>query len=212
MCRLLLVKSKNEFEIFPYLKAFANIAKNSREYQGHGWGCAFWVNNEWHHYKNISPIWEDNLDQFGCATRLLAHARSAFRDEDIHVENNMPFWDDKYVFIFNGELHGVKIRADGRIGAEKIFNYIKRFDQGDMFTAIKKAVEIIKKRTKYIKAMNFIVADSEKDYVVSHYNEDPDYFTMYMKNSNDKLIICSEKLPSETGWQKIKNDTIEVFE
>ncbi len=57
---------------------------------------------------------------FPTTKRLIVHARSAFQDKDIVVENNMPFYDDKYIFIFNGELNGVKIKSDGRIGAEKI--------------------------------------------------------------------------------------------
>jgi len=36
----------------------------------------------------------------------VAHARSAFEDKDIVVENNMPFTDGERVFIFNGELRG----------------------------------------------------------------------------------------------------------
>lgn len=212
MCRLLFVKSEQKLDITPYLKKFADIAQNSKEYQGHGWGCAYLKNGEWKYYKSINPIWQDNLDQFGSTTRFLAHARSAFRDEGITIENNMPFWDDKYVFIFNGELHGVKIKAQGRIGAEKIFNYIKRFDKGDLLEALKKAVEIIKKRTAFIKAMNIIIADKHKVYLTSVFNDEPDYFTMYMKQSQNNLVICSEKFSHEKGWQKIENNTIELFE
>lgn len=212
MCRLLFIKSNKEFDIAPNLDKFANIAKNSKEYQGHGWGCAFLKNGEWEYYKNLNPIWQDNLEQFGSTTQLLAHARSAFRDEGIRIENNMPFYDTNYVFIFNGELRGVKIKAEGRIGAEKIFNYMKRFDKGDMFEALEKAVGIIKKRTAFIKAMNIIISDKEKVYLTSMFNDDPDYFTMYMKQSKNNLTICSERFPREEGWCKIENNTIEVFE
>lgn len=212
MCRLLLITSDQKIEISAYLKKLAQIAKNSKEYQGHGWGCAFLIDGKWQIYKSIKPIWEDNLDDFPPTTRLLAHARSAFRDEGIKIENNMPFFDDTYVFIFNGELHGVKIKEKGRIGAEKIFNYIKRFDKGNMFEAIKKAVEIIKKRTAFIRAMNFIISDKQNIFLNSLFNDDPDYFTMHLKKSENELIISSEKFPGEIGWSKIENDTLEVFE
>lgn len=212
MCRLLQINSAKEIDINAYLKKFAQIAKNSKEYQGHGWGCAYLADGEWKIYKNIAPIWEDDFDKFPATTHLLAHARSAFRDENIQIENNMPFFDEKYVFIFNGELHGVKIKENGRIGAEKIFNYIKRFDKGDMLSALKKSVEIIKKRTNYIRAMNIIISDKEKVYLNTLFNADPEYFTMHFKRSGSELIICSEKFPGETGWHKIENNTIEVFE
>ena len=212
MCRLLLVKSKEKIEISAHLKKFAQIAKNSREYQGHGWGCAYLKNGEWEIYKNVNPIWEDDLVKFPPTVNLLAHARSAFQNEGINVENNMPFLIDKYVFIFNGELHGVKIKEKGRIGAEKVFNYIKRFDKGDMFEAIKKAVELIKRRTTFIRAMNFIIADERNVYLHSLFNDEPEYFTMHIKKSASELLICSEKFPHENNWHPLKNKTIEVFQ
>ena len=38
MCRLLCVHSARPFEIAPHLAAFASLSRDSREYQGHGWG------------------------------------------------------------------------------------------------------------------------------------------------------------------------------
>lgn len=211
MCRLLFVKSNSEFKIKDHLEQFSVIAKNSKEYQGHGWGFSYLLDDNWVHYKNIKPIWEDDITQFGLSKRLIVHARSAFEDKDIVVENNMPFYDDKYVFIFNGELRGVKIKADGRIGAEKIFNFIKRFDKNGMEEALAKGVNIISKRSNYVRAMNIIITEKDKVYYSSLFNEDPGYFQMYYKKSDGQLIICSEIYPSETGWNKIENKSNGVF-
>lgn len=211
MCRLLFVQSKNEFPIKEHLAQFSELAKNSKEFQGHGWGCSYLVNNDWKHYKNISPIWEDDHGQFPKTNRLLVHARSAFEDKDIIVENNMPFYDDQYIFIFNGELRGVKIKESGRIGAEKIFNFIKRFDQNGMENALSKGVEIINKRSSYIKAMNIIIADKEEVYFSTLFNEDPEYFQMHIKQNDKSLIICSDPFPGDNGWQKIKNNSTGVY-
>ena len=211
MCRLLFVQNRNEFNISEHLSKFATIAKNSKEYQGHGWGCSYLINNEWIHYRNISPIWEDDLNQFPTSKRLIVHARSAFEDKDIVVENNMPFNDDKYVFIFNGELRGVKIKADGRIGAEKIFNFIKRFDKSGMDKALPKGVKIINKKPSYIRAMNIIIAEKDRVHYSSLFNEDKEYFQMHFKQNDDELIICSEVYPNETGWNKIENKLNGVF-
>ncbi|MCB9219286.1 MAG: hypothetical protein H6610_07495 [Ignavibacteriales bacterium] len=211
MCRLLFVESTTEFKIEDHLNIFAGICKNSKEFQGHGWGCSYLQNGNWEHYKNISPIWEDNLTQFPSSTRLIVHARSAFQDKDIRVENNMPFYDDENIFIFNGELHGVKIKAEGRIGAEKIFNFIKRFDNGDMNNALSKGVEIIIKRSDYVKAMNIIIANKDQVFVSSNFNEEEEYFTMSYKKDDDQLIICSVPYPNENGWIKIENNFTGVF-
>lgn len=211
MCRLLFVQAKNSFDIEYHLKQFASIAKNSKEYQGHGWGCSYIVNNKWVHYKNIQPIWNDDLTQFPKSNRLIVHARSAFEDKNIVVENNMPFYDNDYVFIFNGELRGVKIKAEGRIGAEKIFNFIKRFDKDGIDKALQKGTEIIGKKASYIRAMNIIVSEFDKVHYYSLFNEDQEYFQMYYKKNKDELIICSEVYPNETGWNKIENKSCGVF-
>ena len=208
MCRLLTVKSQTPFAIGPHLEAFAHIAKNSKEFQGHGWGCAYQdPAGQWQFYRNIKPVWDDDLKRFGETSLLVAHARSAFEDKDIIVENNMPFYDGRTVFIFNGELRGVKIRAEGRIGAEKIFNYIRRFDKGDTQQALTKAVAIIKKRTRTIRGMNIIMVNETGIFVSSYFTEDESYFTMSYRQGNG-LVICSDPYPSEDNWQNIANDSV----
>jgi glutamine amidotransferase len=211
MCRLLYIRSKKSFKIEDHLRKFAQIARNSKEYQGHGWGCAYLVNNEWKVYKNIKPIWEDKIDLFDSTTLLIAHARSAFKDQDIHIDYNMPFLKRGYVFIFNGELHGVKIKVNGKLGAEKIFNFILRFTKDDIQSAIQKGIKIIKKRSRYIKAMNFIIADKKMAYVYSDYNEDPDYFTLNLKDSDNQIIISSEIYPEDVNWNKLEKNRLKVF-
>ncbi|PKL82385.1 MAG: hypothetical protein CVV24_10385 [Ignavibacteriae bacterium HGW-Ignavibacteriae-3] len=211
MCRLLYVNSKKEFSISDYLIKFSEISKNSKEFQGHGWGCAYIKDGKWVYYKNVNPIWETEFPNFGISTRLIAHARSAFKDEGIIVENNMPFYDDKYNFIFNGQLSGVKIKEAGRIGAEKIFNYVKRFDKGSIKEAVEKGTEIIKKKSGFIRAMNIIITDSNSVYVYSHFNEDEEYFTMSSKLSDDLTLICSDPFIGEDDWKTIRNNTLTEF-
>jgi predicted glutamine amidotransferase len=211
MCRLLVVRAERPFAITPHLERLAYIAKNSKEYQGHGWGCAYKDDaSKWKLYKNINPLWEHDFVEFPATTLLMAHARSAFEDRDIAIENNMPFFDGRFVYIFNGELRGVRIREQGRIGAEKIFNYIKRFDKGDTLKALEKAVGIIKKRSKYIRGMNIIMVKDDTIYVSTSFNEDKEYFTMHYKEG-DELTICSEPYLSEFGWQCIENNTMRTW-
>jgi glutamine amidotransferase len=211
MCRLLAVRSQEAFSPAPYLAKFAFIAKNSKEFQGHGWGCA-WLDQagQWQIYRNIRPVWEDDFSPFPATTLLVAHARSAFEDKDIVVENNMPFSDGKAVFIFNGELRGVKIKEEGRIGAEKIFNFIRRFDSGDPLAALKKATGIIRTRTRQIRGMNIIMVKDRKIYLSTYFQGDPDYFTMHSKE-NGQLILCSDPFPSEQGWAPIANDSVKAW-
>jgi len=211
MCRLLTIKSDTPFAIRPHLKQFAGIARNSKEFQGHGWGCAYLdASSGWQFYKNINPVWQDDFDQFGETRLLVVHARSAFEDKDIVVENNMPFFDGRTVFIFNGELRGVKIREKGRIGAEKIFNYIRRFERGDTRQALEKAVGIIRKRTRAIRGMNIIMVNEQGVFVSSYFTEDEDYFTLRYREGRE-LVICSAPYPAEKNWHKIANDSVRAW-
>jgi glutamine amidotransferase len=211
VCRLLTVRSNTTFSIEPYLIKFADISSNSKEYQGHGWGCTYLDEVAgWKLYKNINPVWKDDLSRFGKTSLLVAHARSAFEDRDIVVENNMPFFDGRTVFIFNGELRGVKIREEGRIGAEKIFNYIRRFDKDDTRNALIKAVEIIKKRTRYIRGMNIIMVNDGGIFVSSYFTEDDMYFTMRYREGRE-LVICSVPFPGEKNWHPIANRSMRVW-
>jgi len=211
MCRLLCVRAKSAFDMRAHLDTFAAIARDSKEYQGHGWGCAWLQAGKWHIYRNIEPIWEDRAAPQERTTMMLAHARSAFRNEGISVENNMPFGDGEYMFAFNGELSGVRIKEHGRIGAEKVFNYIKRFDKGDMLRALRRALGIIERRSRYVRAMNIIIASTRQAWVATQYNEDPDYFQLHRHRSDDVQILCSEAYPGGHDWTPVPNGTIEPF-
>ena len=208
MCRILLIHNPDGLDPNTYLRDFRTMCADSQEYQGHGWGCTWREKDRWVQYHNIKPIWEDEKIDFPKSTLFMVHARSAFRDEGIVVENNMPFVDDDNAFIFNGELRGVKVKADGRIGAEKIFNYIKRFNKGDMSHAIKRGADIIVNRSRYIRAMNFILSTPNAAHVYSLYNEDESYFQMHQSFENGTIAISSRPIATHTSsWQPIANQS-----
>ena len=207
MCRILYARADEAFAIAPLLEAFAELSRSSSEYQGHGWGCAWLEHGGWRQYHDIRPIWEDDANQFDKTDLLLVHARSAFRDEGILVENNMPFSDGESVFIFNGELRGVRIKSEGRIGAEKIYNYIRRFDKGDKLEATDKAVSIIKKRSAYVRAMNLLLSDGRQSVLSTSYSENPDYFQMYEKRESGRHLVCSQPFAGDSDWSPLANNT-----
>ncbi len=207
MCRLLLVENSEGIDPNPFLARFREVCRDSLEYQGHGWGCA-WLDTalRWRIYRSIDPVWDDPKADFPTTSVFLVHARSAFRDEGIVIENNMPFSDGRSVFLFNGELRGVRVRSEGRIGAEKIYNFIRRFDKGDLAAAAQKGVDIITGRTRYIRAMNFLLATSQAVQVCSWFGEYPEYFQMRRAQDGGTGIICSDPLPDvDLAWEKVPN-------
>lgn len=212
MCRLLCVHDNAQFDTKEHLEPFAEIARTSREYQGHGWGCAWLVDGTWRFHHSILPIWEDPDKPAERTSLLIAHARSAFRDEGIIIENNMPFSNGDRVFIFNGELRGVRINEKGRIGAEKIFNTILKFDRGKLSTAMEKGVKVIERRSRYVRAMNIVIATPAAIHVASIYNEDRSYFDMQINRNKHRLTICSDAYPLGGDWKSFGNRRVESYE
>ena len=218
MCRLLAVCSQQPFDVRQYIEPFAEIARTSTEYQGHGWGCGWMTSKGWNLYHDINPVWEDPSVPCARTRVLVVHARSAFQDEGIEVGNNMPFTDGRSVFLFNGELRGVKIKEEGRIGAEKVFNFIRRFDKGDMQEAMERGIRIVERRTRYMRAMNIIIADAEAIRVTNRFNDSPDYFQMYISVTSERIVICSEPLPQNLldisgilEWDPVAVNTVHTF-
>ena len=208
MCRLLAVRDVDPFPISDQLRALATIARDSKEFQGDGWGCTWWDGEAWQAYHSITPIWDDGLDRFGRTRVLVAHARSAFRNEGVAVENNMPFVAGDVAFAFNGELRGVRLAVPGRIGAEKLFGVLRRLGGDRDGAALRHAVDVVVRRTGYVRAMNFVLASGETIRIVSRFSEDPAYFTMYRKESGTRQTVCSEAFAGDAGWLPIPNGTV----
>ena len=211
MCRLLAVQSPSPFDIPACLRPFAQVARRSREWQGDGWGCAWRRDGRWQRYRSIRPVWEDDLEQFGRTDLLLAHARSAFRNDPVALEKNMPYVDGDRAFVFNGELHGVRIRAPGITGAEKMFRFFLRPGRQPGQDGFSRSAAVIRQRTDYVKAMNLILADGTTLYLHSAFSEAEDYFTLHRKTDGGRLLLCSEPFPGETGWSPVPNPSLEVF-
>ena len=202
MCRLLAVRAIEPLSVEQLLRPFALMSRASREYQGDGWGCAWWTGTSWERYRSVSPIWADDLTRFGAQRVFLAHARSAFRNEGIEEANNMPFFAGDDAFVFNGELRGVRIAEEGRIGAEKLFNLFRRMGPSgpDEWS---KATGVVASRTRYVRAMNFVYAKPDHFTAGSIFNEDPEYFTMHLRRDARAAMVCSEPLDDLDGWAPI---------
>jgi len=210
MCRLLAVKDVAPLAIADVLRPFAEVARRSSEFQGDGWGCAWWQGGAWALHRSSRAIWDDDFTDLGAARVLIAHARSAFRNEDIAVENNMPFLSDGHGFVFNGELHGVRLKEQGRIGAEKLFKFLLRFSRGEA-SGLTRGIAAVTRMTRSIRAMNFVLADGERFFAYSQFSENPDYFTVHTLRAGRRVVICSQPLSDEAGWLPLERGVLEVL-
>jgi len=209
MCRLLYMEATEPLEPGPLLERFAAVCEASEEYQGHGWGAVWIEDGRWRGHRSLTPVWEEPALRLPSTARLLVHARSAFRDLGIELTNNMPFRRGDRVFAFNGELHGVRLRAPGRIGAEKIFNLHDTGD-GDPRTRAARVRDLLIARTRRILGMNWILCDGGHTVLSTYTGERPDYYTMHRRTEAGRLVICSEPLDGGPGWEPVPEGVQEV--
>ena len=207
MCRFLMMRGEQPFQALPVLESFRERCRDSREYQGHGWGAAWRSSGAWSRYRSLTPIWDDDPDLPSEVDFLVVHARSAFRDEGIDIENNMPFYRGERVFVFNGELQGVRLQVPGRIGAEKIFNLIEGRDEGDLDVAVAACDSLLVSKSARVRAMNLALTDGDRIYTSCRFTELPDYFTLHYREGA-LAAVCSERLddsfkPMASGERRV---------
>ena len=223
MCRILALRSDAPVESGPFLRSFAERCRLSKEFQGDGWGVSWREGGEWRSWRAITPIWDTELPTLPPSRLVLAHARSAFRNERVVVENNMPFVEEGLAFAFNGELRGVRLQAPGDTGAWRLFHLFRRFRaaaQGDGRAALGRLDQLVRGRTEYVRALNLVISDGEDVWVNSRYSEDPDYFTLWSAVvSRDGVrvgIVCSERLDGSvvpaSAWRPTTNGVTETLE
>lgn len=214
MCRLLIISSKKEFDIYPYLIEFVKLSEKSLtpdgDRQKDGWGLF----TKKQFYKSTKPIWEDEIvnNNWLKDNLLIIHIRSAFKGKD-NLEFNQPFVNNGLIFVFNGLLKGVKIKCEGEIGSQKIFNLIQKIYKENRNNYLENFYQLISKETNYIVGMNIIVIDLnfKKINLISVYNEYENYFALNLYQDDEKIIICSEKFNS-INFEKLSSETIKTLD
>jgi glutamine amidotransferase len=207
MCRFLVVRSAEGFDPSPMVDTFRERCRRSAEFQGHGYGLALLASGRWERYRSLTPIWEDSRPLPRKVEVLVVHARSAFRNEGIDVLNNMPFYREDLCFVFNGELRGVRLKATGRIGAEKIFHVI--LEQGpDLSEALAATDRLVRFRSRYVRAMNVALTDGSAIYAHCRFAERPDYFTLHYR-TGELSGVSSE--PLDESFRPMANGETRVL-
>jgi len=202
MCRFLLAKARKPINPTPLLSDFAKMAKKSKAYdgdwQGDGWGCAWWNGRKWEQYLSLKPVWEDeDFFRYIPNTELfIIHARSAsFEKHKNRIRFNQPFIKGKYVFVFNGLLKGVTLpySLSGQIGSEKIWSLLQKYlEKYPTKEAFKKTVKELNKYAKYIQALNIGLSDGKNIYAYTQFAKHEEYYHLRHSHSKDVDIVCSE--------------------
>jgi predicted glutamine amidotransferase len=220
MCRILGIQADEPIDAVPWIEAFSRQCRASQEFQGHGWGMSWQEDGVWRRHRSIVPIWDDRVE-LPPTHMLLVHARSAFRNEGIVVENNMPFLSGDLAFAFNGELRGVRLQAPGETGAARLFHLLERFTgaaDGDALSATARLDALITARSDYVRALNILVSDGRSLFINTRYSEDPDYFGLHTASIDGTprtRLVCSERISTrevELVWTTVPNRTTRTLE
>jgi len=195
------------------LEQFAEKCKQSKTWQGDGWGIALKNKNGWKIRKGLKPIWEEYnyLRKIPKSEIFIVHARSASFDKHRgKVEYNQPYTKNGICFVFNGLVHKVNMNKviPGRIGAQKIFSLLTDYLHDlSPEVALKKINNLILGSSERTEGLNVGLSFNGNLYALCQYDNDADYFTLYYSNEENKKIICSVPL-SGTNFKKFKRGQV----
>jgi predicted glutamine amidotransferase len=222
VCRILAVLAARPVDARPLLASFAERCHLSREFQGDGWGVAWRQAGSWRVSRTVRPIWEAEPPELPPSTLTLVHARSAFRNEGVVVENNMPFVEGGLAFAFNGELRGVRLTAPGATGAWRLFHLLRRFHDADGATsdtrgldALRRLDRVVVRRSAYVRALNVVSSDGTHVWLNTRFSEDEGYFTVHRATTTldgARVEVASSETFQLAGsaplrWEGVANGT-----
>ncbi len=221
MCRFLMIKSKKPAQIMSILGDFAQMCKENIEWQGDGWGVAWKEEGAaqralpggWKIEKSLKPIWEDinRFNDIPASTLTIIHARGAsFPSQKGDIGYNQPYADDNLCFVFNGELYGVSINAEGKIGAQKIFSLVKKnLDKDNPKQTLTKIQDLLIKNSKGILGLNIGYVLNNAFFISCYFGDDSkkDYYTVRYFKDGSQTIVCSEKI-SNYPWRSMEKGEI----
>lgn len=202
MCRFLLVKFNKDISPKTLLEEFAQMCQESKteegDWQGDGWGVAWYGKKGWKVKKSLLPIWEER-EKFGRVPKtraLVVHARSAtFAKHKGNIDYNEPYLSGGDCYVFNGMVQGVRLAAEGEIGAQKVWSLLqKELEINKPFHALENISEMLKKNSREIKGLNIGLASKDNFFVLCGKQGNGDYFTLRKLLNEDLEIVCSEEI------------------
>lgn len=215
-----MTKAKNKVDPKPLLSEFAKMCKQSSQWQGDGWGIAYkneklkMKDKKWQVAKSLNPIWENQkmLLEIPRTTTFIVHARSAsFDRHKDNLEFNQPFVANGLIFVFNGFLQRVKLKAEGEIGAQKIFALTQRkVDSLGLEEVLDWIGRLIHRNTSKVEGLNIGLSKGDKFAVLCDFAKDEDYYTIRYHKDNCLTLVCSEPLPSYK-WQRMNKGEVAIF-
>jgi len=173
-----------------------------------GWGIVVDKSGKLDFYKKAIACWEDpkHLEYYDVdADFLLLHARKISLGASVSDAFTHPFRKDGWFFCHNGTVKDFV--KPNKSDSETFFTMLleKMKEKNNVQEAIEDAIEQLKEYT----ALNFILANKRKAYVLNKWILNyPKYYTMKYLAGEDFAIVSSERLKHFEGWSPVGNNVL----
>jgi predicted glutamine amidotransferase len=173
-----------------------------------GWGIAIGKSGKLDFYKKAAACWEDPkyLEHYNAdADFLLLHARKVSLGAFVSDAFTHPFEKDRWFFSHNGTVKDF-VKPD-MSDSETFFKLL--LDKIKEKNTIPEAIEDAIRQLKEYTALNFILANRRRAYVLNKWVLNyPKYYTMKYLGEEDFAIVSSERLESFEGWRPMGNNVL----
>ena len=198
MCRIAAFSSSHDIPIKPFLEKLSLMAKSGKK-SPHPDGWGYFALNERgivSVVRSDEAIFEREIRSTFKASILVAHARKASKGTPKTADQSHPLIllkDDLIVLAHNGLLKDAKKSFLG-LDTEDIILEIGE-------KGVDRAIENLLKRR--FSAINLVFFKKGLLYALRCARKNLDYYTLFLKSSEDSVIIYSERM--EEGMEELEN-------
>lgn len=220
MCRMVGIMATHPtspgYELLTAPRGLLWLSSNGRRFRspqggphGDGWGIAWREGGQMRLAKRGNPAFGDpafRRQAGGVVSDLvIAHVRKASAGLRVCDENAHPFSYDGVVFAHNGDID---IRGEAGTDSERFLRWLApRWDRtpAGLVSLLREA------RSLGHDSLTFLLSDGSTLYALRETRERPhylEYYTLYIKESPQRVVFASEPVDDSPGWQEIGNGTL----
>ncbi|MBE0569372.1 MAG: class II glutamine amidotransferase [Deltaproteobacteria bacterium] len=174
-----------------------------------GWGIAYREEEEIRGVRSGKPAASDPLlRQLRVRTdRFIGHVRFASNPETVHAGNSHPFIASGIALAHNGTFHG---KIGGDADARKVSDTLvflellaERWTERtlpELADALREMLSDGSLVGEY-SAANLLVAAGDRLFAFRRYRKDPEYYTLYLAETEGCRIVSSQPLDAGREWR-----------
>ena len=219
MCRMIAYASLEPVDASPYLGHLARFCERGNLVAGwekhaggnhpDGWGIAWRRGDEIRCVRSGKPAASDPLlRELRVRTdRFIGHVRFASNPETVHAGNSHPFLASGIALAHNGTFRGrIGDEGDAR-GVSDTLVFLEllaeRWKERTLPGLAETLREMLSDRELVgeYSAANLLIASGDRLFAFRRFRRHPEYYTLYLKESDGCRIASSQPLDDGDGWR-----------